>query len=440
MRLGWFRVGLALGSLALAFLTSGCAASAALRAAEAHDLKALAREIDAEQKRGELSPGEAKDIAKAVARHEIENAKAEEGVKTVEAWGRCSRALDAAFEARANGTDEVAAIAALARLEAGLMPAEEARELAARAGLSSSWRAVAARALIRPEDGPARRERMLDGDQAVRVAALRASADSGDLADADALAEAARLDPYPLARSLAVRAIARTASGERAVLMLKDLWIRADDDIRQSIADAWAQERTIDAGGRRELWWAAEHHHGAPSIAAAAALARWKGEGWEEAIGVLARAIASGATSDRVFAIGVAPAHEAPVEEALRKAIDDQDSAVVVAVAWRLLSGIGRDTAEEKDRKALITKLMEYAKTSTTRGFQAQKALAKTGAREVLPLLDKQIALKDTRARETVGVAFVELGELAKAAPLVADGDLGVRSAVACALIEAKDR
>jgi hypothetical protein len=34
-------------------------------------------------------------------------------------------------------------------------------------------------------------------------------------------------------------------------------------------------------------------------------------------------------------------------------------------------------------------------------------------------------------------VAYVDLGELAKAAPLVADSDLGVRAAVACALIEA---
>jgi len=41
-------------------------------------------------------------------------------------------------------------------------------------------------------------------------------------------------------------------------------------------------------------------------------------------------------------------------------------------------------------------------------------------------------------SRETTGVAYVDLGELAKAAPLVADADLGVRAAVACALIEAK--
>jgi hypothetical protein len=427
-----------LGATALVLLCSACAASPALRAAESHDLTALAREIEAQTRRGELDGDDARDIAIAVAKHEVENAKAEGGVKALQAFGRCSRALDGSFAARAEGSDEVAAAAALSRLENGLLAADDARDLAARERLPSAWRIVGTRALVRPEDGPARRERIVDGDQDVRVAAIRASADAGDVADSDALAEAARLDPHPLARSLAVRAIARTATGERAVLVLRDLWTRADDDVRQSIADAWATERTIDMGGRRELWWAAEHHHGAPSIAAAAALARWKGEGWDEAIGVLTRAIQDGPTFDRIFAIGVAPAHEPPIEEALRKAIDDKDDAVVVAVAWRLLSAFGRDTAEAKDRKALVAKLLGYAKSPTTRGFQAQKALARTGAREVLPFLEKQLKIKDTRARETTGVAFVDLGELVKAAPLVADADLGVRAAVACALIEAK--
>ncbi|MBK8252586.1 MAG: hypothetical protein IPK82_07950 [Polyangiaceae bacterium] len=420
----------------LAPALAGCASSPALRAAEAHDLPTLAREIETEIKANDLTAAEARAIAKAVSVHAVQNAKGDSGLKTLEAYGRCSRVLDSAFEKRSNDTDEIAASAALTRLENGQLSPDDARESASRSGVHMLWRAVDARALIRPEDGAARRERLVDGDQEVRVAALRASADAGDIADADILADAARLDPYPLARTLAIRAIARTAMGERAVLTLRDLWTRADDDARQSIADAWATERIIDAGGRRELWWAAEHHHGAPAIAAAAALARFKGDGWSEAIGVLARAIESGDTKDRVFAIGVAPAHEQVIEEALRKAIDDKDDAVVVAVAWRLLSGVGRNTVEEKDRKALVAKLLEYAKSSTTRGFQAQKALAKTGVREVLPLLDKQIKLADTRARETTGVAYVDLGEAAKAAPLIADKDLGVRAAVACALVE----
>ena len=427
-----------LGAVVIASLLLGCASSPALRAAESHDLAALAREIAAESKSGGPRSGDARAIAKAVATHAIHNAKGEAGIKTIDAFARCSRALDDAFAERAQtGTDEVAAAAARVRLESGRLSPDDARALATRPSISPAWRSVETRALLRPEDGPERRARLLDGDQDIRVAALHAAADAGDVADTDLLLEAARLDPHPLARSLAVRAVARTASGERAVLALRDLWTRADDSTRQAIADAWGTERAIDAGGRRELLWAAEHGKGADAIAAAAALSRWKGEGWDQAIGVLTRAIESGPTNDRVFAIGVAPTHEQPIEAAMRKAIDDKDDAVVVAVAWRLLSGVGREVAEVKDRKVLVAKLMEYAKSPQTRGFQAQKALARAAVREVLPFLDKQVSLKDTRARETTGVAYVDLKELGKAAAFVADADLGVRAAVACAIIEA---
>lgn len=428
--IGLLLLGASLGSI-------GCAASPALRAAEVHDLKALAREIEGARKQGSVDEGEARAIAKAVAVHEIENAKGDEGTKTLEAWSRCARVLDGAIEARSRGSDDIAASAAQTRLEDGRLSPDDARELALRSGLSPAWRTVETRALIRAGDGSARRARLLDGDQAIRAAALRASADAGDPGDTEALLEAARLDPYPLARTLAVRAVAKTSGGEHAVLALRDLWNQADEDLRQSIADAWGTERNIDAGGRRELHWAAEHGRGAAAIAAAGALSRWKGEGWNEAIGVLTRAIQDGPTKDRVFAIGVAPAHEPPIEEALRKAIDDKDDAVAVAASWRLLGGIGRDIPEAKDRKAILTRLLGFAKEPTTRGFQAQKALARAGERGILPFLDKQVGLADTRARETTGVAFVDLREWGKAVGFVADADQGVRAAVACAILEA---
>ncbi len=449
VRIGSFGA-LLLASVALSSM--GCAASPALRAAEAHDLATLAREIASAGKQGAINDGEARAIARAVAVHEIENAKGDDGTKALEAFSRCARTLDGALEARARGTDDIAAAAARTRLEEGRLSPDDARELASRPGLGPAWRTVETRALIRAGDGPARRARFIDGDQDLRVAALRASADAGDPADTEALLDAARLDPYPLARTLAVRAVARTATGEpaiagsgsratagssRAVLALRDLWNQADEDLRQSIADAWATERNIDAGGRQELWWAAEHAHGAAAIAAAGALARWKGDGWSEAIGVLTRAIQDGPTMDRIFAIGIAPAHEAPIDEALRAAVNDKDDAVAVTAAWRQLSGIGRDIPEAKDRKALVARLLDLAKSPTTRGFQAQKVLARAGERGVLPFLDKQVALSDTRARETTGVAFVDLRETAKAVGFVADADVGVRAAVACALLEA---
>jgi hypothetical protein len=138
-----------------------------------------------------------------------------------------------------------------------------------------------------------------------------------------------------------------------------------------------------------------------------------------------------------VFAIGVAPAREPAIDKALNDAVKDKDDGVAVAATWRLLSGIGREEPQPKARAVLVARLMEFAKTPATRGFQAQKVLAKAGAREVLPFLEKQAKLEDTRARETTGVAFVDLRELPKAAVFVADKDLGVRAAVACAILQA---
>lgn len=431
MRIGFF------GGLVLSLSSFGCAASPALRAAQAHDLPALAREVADEAKNGTLDAGETREIAKAVATHEVLDAKGDDGKKTLEAFGRCARVLDAAFEERSHGSDEVAALAALARLEAALLSPDDARGLATRSGVARGWLIVETRALIRPEDGLMRRSRLADGDQDVRVAALRASADAGDPGDTDGLMAAASVDPHPLARTLAVRALARTAGGERAVLALRDLWSQADEKVRQTIADAWASERNIDAGGRRELWWAAEHAHGPAAIAAAGALSRWKGEGWNEAVGVLTRSIQDGPTADRVFAIGIAPAHEPPIDKALREAVDDKDEAVAVAAAWRQLSGIGREVPEDKDRKAIVTKLLELAKSPNTRGFQAQKVLARAGVSDVLPLLEKQVELSDVQARETTGVAFVDLRAAIRAARFVADKDLGVRAAVSCAILDA---
>ena len=166
--IGLLLLGASLGSI-------GCAASPALRAAEVHDLKALAREIEGARKQGAVDDGEARAIAKAVAVHEIENAKGDEGAKTLEAWSRCARVLDGALEGRSRGSDDIAASAAQTRLEDGRLSPDDARELALRSGLAPAWRAVETRALIRAGDGSARRARLLDGDM-LRARAVHVSA------------------------------------------------------------------------------------------------------------------------------------------------------------------------------------------------------------------------------------------------------------------------
>lgn len=418
--------------------TLGCASSPALQAAQSHDLPALAKAITEANKRGAIDDAEAKDIARAVAEHEVTHGDDKKAEDAVVAFGRCVRPLAEAFELRAQGTNDLAAAAALARVDGGVADADEARSLAGRSALSAAWRAVEARSLVFTEDGDKRRERMRDGDQEVRVAALRAAAEAIDAQDLESLLEAARLDPHPLARSLAIRAVSSGPGTERAVIALRDLWSGADEIVRQAIADAWGAPRLVDVGGRRELIWAAETQRGMPALAAAGALAQLTGEGVSEAIGVLVRTIEDGPPNERIFALGLAPLSDPFALKAVDKAAEDKDDVIAVTAAWRKLTASGQLAPSDKDRKALVKRLFEIAKSDSTRALQAQKALAAAGEKDVVPLAEKGLSSKDPVTREASGHVFVMLGQTPKAVVLVADNELSVRASVACAVLQKK--
>ncbi len=259
----------------------------------------------------------------------------------------------------------------MVRLEAGLSPREDFVHWATEApgGPRAAFRPVGARALSGADDGELRRKLFLDGDQAVRLAALRAAERAASASDTDAVLEAARVDPFPMARTLAVRA-AGAIGGERVVLALKDLWSTADPTLRQAIADAWGTPASLDAGGRRELSWAADTQGGSPAIAAAYALIRAgnraapipTGPGVADALGVLERAVKSGVTHERTFAITVAPLSVPPLQKAVIEASNDTDEEVALAaVSRRLGTAFLQGGASAADRPALIARLLKSA-------------------------------------------------------------------------------
>src|SRR5204863_8001511 len=98
--------------------------------------------------------------------------------------------------------------------------------------------------------------------------------EKGDRADRRALLEAARLDPNPLARALASRALGDIADDE-VVLALRDLYARADESLRQSIVEAWGQKQAAASGGIRELLRVAENERGTAPIEAGWVLLRF---------------------------------------------------------------------------------------------------------------------------------------------------------------------
>jgi hypothetical protein len=423
-----------------------CGGSASLRAAEAGRFTGLSAVVAGEVKRGEIDDGEAVDLARAILRRDVAAAAGDEGASRIRGLAGCARSLDRALERRAEDADAAAAAAAMVRLEAGLSSREDFVHWTTEApdGRHAAFRPVGARALTGADDGELRRKLFLDGDQAVRLAALRASALAASPADADGVLDAARFDPFPMARTQAVRA-AGAIGGERVVLVLKDLWSSADPILREAIADAWGTPASIDAGGRRELSWAADTQGGAPAIAAAYALVRAgdhttpmpAGPGVAEALGVIERAIKSGVTHERTFAITIAPLAAPALQNAVIEASKDVDDDVALAATVRRLdTAAAQGGASAADRPALIARLLAAATSGEKmRGLVARNALARLGARDVLPLLDREATSPDAQARKAAGTAFVALGELPRAVVLAADADARVRDGVACSLL-----
>src|SRR5262249_17691317 len=161
--------------------------SGIVRDAEAGRFTGLDARLAAELQRRTISKGEAIDIARATASGEAARATGTVGVARGRDLASCARQVEGAPGRRASTTAGLGAEAMMVLLEAGL---EGPRGLTRWSTSSSApWRAVGARALVREDDGRIRRQRIVDGDQDVRFAALRAAAIAADPGDLDVLLE-----------------------------------------------------------------------------------------------------------------------------------------------------------------------------------------------------------------------------------------------------------
>lgn len=423
---------------------SSCGGAASLRAAEQGRIEGLAPLVDADVKRGAFDTTDAHELARAVARDMVAHAQGPEGAELVRGFVSCARPIDDALERRAEGGGPVAAAAVLVRVSARLAFSDEdyVPWAKARPGeLGAEFRAVGARVLTTRAHGALRRKLFSDGEQEVRVAALTAAGIAADPADVEPLLESARLDPYPLARTLAIRAVG-AIGGERVVIALKDLWARADEPSREAIADAWGSPRARAVGGLRELSWAVETQRGPAAIAAASAITRGKAPDpvMDAATAVLARAIDEGSSRERIFAIQVAKLSSPSVREAVGRASSASDEDVMIAAASRRLGAAPEEgSTSASERRALVERLLAVARSDhKLPALLAKSALARAKVREVLPLLDRDAHGADAQARKGAGMALIALGELPRAAVVAADADPRVRASVSCALIRAE--
>jgi HEAT repeat protein len=438
---------LAAHGLALALsLTAGCATSQAMTAASHGDRATLAGDVAAHERRGDLSNAQAIALAQAVAGYEVRVASPGDAVERIhDAWP-CAHELDDVLALRAETHDEAGAAAALARVDGGGLDLDDAREYAG--DPDPRWRAVGARALVRPEDRDARLRALVDPLPLVRRQAARASRDAQALEDLTLLAETARVDPEPLVRNDAVRAMAAlppTPEGQTARL-LQDLWAAGDSGLREDIAFAWASPSVWSAGGREALRILVSSDHHSAAVEAAGAILRRRDatsagdEVTEDAAAQMVRAIAQGARSTRLQAIAEAPldglaagdpgraGYRSEILDAIRKTVTEDDPELVVSALGRL--------AETKDASA-IAKLEPLAQPGSPVAVRARFALASAGDRRVQAWIEEGLASKDSDERLAAATALGALGSPGRAAPLLADAEARVRVRAACTILMA---
>ncbi len=318
---------------------AACGGWALMRAAASGDRPALEREIAARETAGDLTNSQAADAAKAVAEREIRDAKGKDAVDRVRDVRACARELDGVLADRAKTHDEAGAEAALARIDSGELSLGSARD--SWGDTQDGWRAVGARGLVRSEDGDARRHAFGDPAPGVRRSALRAAQTARAPEDLDALTEAARLDPEPMIRTEAVRAIAKLPAAADVANRLRDLWSGSDDAVREDIAIAWASPDIFANGGRGALVVLLASGHGPGVLEGAAAIVRGSYDNDKElsttAAANLLRAADAGSTTERLHAIAALRIDRPEMLAALEKASSDADPEVAVGALARLV-------------------------------------------------------------------------------------------------------
>lgn len=436
----------ALRSIAAALLSmaaTGCGATPVARAVLGGRMDEVRAAVVKEIERGRFGITDAAALARALLRSDVAHARGHEDEARLWALRSCARPIDDAFEKRSALTDPLGPIATRVRMEAGTVSVNAYRRWATASpgDPNAAWRSLGARSLAGSDDGDLRRALTADPDEDVRRAALRAALRAVDPKDTEAVLEAARLDPAPGVRSLAVR-VAGALGGDRVVIALKDLWPHTDGPTREAIAAAWASPACLASGGARELAWAMSTERGLPAIAAALALLNAKdttvATDRTDATFVVERAVLTGSTADRVRAIEGAPLAIAAISSAVAKAESDHDEAVAAAaLAHRLeasprAGGIEQGTAEYDAR---VSRLLTLAANNGPGAADAKGILARLGVQRLSPYLLRDGAASNPRLRAEAGTALTLLGDLPHAAVIAADADPQVRATVSCAIL-----
>lgn len=431
-----------------------------MRYAEAGDRLALRAELAEKHRRGALTNGEARDVAKALLVRELDALTPPAGVAKVERLRACARELAGPLERRAERRDDVGAAAARLLLEEGLMSPGAAGAFATAS--EPAYRALASRALVDADDAAARHVALLAPATVTRELAALAAGDGATLAELDALFEAARVDPAPSVRHLALRAAVGVVAGRRRLVLegrergasasersateaavqaldrLRDAWTQGDRGVRDDVASGFAVTPFYELGGRDAL--RSRLAEGGPDrlLLASAVLrgapSRADAEDQylrQSAARMAVGALREGSTLERSFAVAlVAPEGEGL--DALRETSRDADREVALSALGRLLR-----VPAEADRARVELVRAAGKKDDDRYAPRARGLLAGAGYLPVQLWLEEQAAGPDAGLRLRAAAGLAALGRVARVAPLLTDPDADLRMRVACLVLAA---
>ncbi|MGE0325181.1 MAG: HEAT repeat domain-containing protein [Polyangiaceae bacterium] len=404
---------------------TGCAKSSVVNTAMNGDLATLRQQIADAQKAGTLDKGEVRSLAQAVAGREVRSTSKDRVVDRIHQVRSCAGSLKAVLRDRAGQADDAGGEAKLALLDAGIDrdPGLVSEYSHAESG---AWRAVAARMTTQLGQAGLRQSMLADGDERVRRAAISASLDARDKRDIGPLLESTRVDPDPLSRGMAARAVGNIG-GEQVVLGLKDLWDRADETTRVTIVEAWAMPAAFSSGGEQQLLWVVETGEAMPAVSAAGALVRAKRATADSGEALLTRVASGGAADERSLALNWLPLSDPDALKAVEKASKDPDPQIKAAALARLL--------KTKQGAKAKQELLKLAKGKSDAAFPARLALARAGESEAAPLLKQDLSAKSSSVRQQAAIALASLADYSTAATALADENPSVRTQVACSIL-----
>jgi hypothetical protein len=358
-----------------------------------------------------------------VAEREIATAADFAAYDRVVALEGCASELYWPLKHRSQGNDDIAAAASLVLLESGLRDWDE-KDLSHVHSSSGAWRAVAARAAVRPEDRPQVYAALVDSDLRVRRAAIRTIHADPMLADGRALVEAARLDP-----DIQLRQSALSTLGDlgdlNSLLLVKDLWDEMTESARVAYLQALSAPASRIHGGLQILTRVMEADESLEGVVAASLLCRGSNPPSGYAISRLVQALRDGTLSERLVALSSLPESEPELQKELSKlALADDPYLRVAALELWLKMPARAEQARQR--------LQAIAASKDVDALEASRVLAVRGDESSILRVERRLGAPHSGERIAVARLMLRLKRWGAVARALTDDHPAVRLATAC--------